>query len=271
MFLRSTNNSLAAGLDATSLPSQSEDLPPSTSANAKVLRPSSSDAHSPLPQASRQVDVPSPAFLAWVVAAVKQALAADQTPTSVEASSSMSGGIPVTFLSSLQSQASALAVSGMGFPQVLASIAGAANQMQDRPNFVVQSFVSTFSSLAPSVAPSLLSVAAGLLPTVLSSAPNVPVLQQSFVVTLGFSPIPPKLMSQIVSGKLEELSELLKHTPTRILNCFLMGGWSSCPCLRNQCGRLKILATGWKHFQCIALCSHLSFPIDGRISSFTSC
>ena len=100
MFLRSTNNSLAVGLDATSLPSQSEDLPPSTSANAKVLCPSCSDAHSPLPQASRQDDVPSPAFLAWVVAAVKQALAADQTPTSVEASSSVAGGIPMTFLSS---------------------------------------------------------------------------------------------------------------------------------------------------------------------------
>ena len=103
MFLRSTNNSLAAGLDATSLPSHSKDLPPSTSANAEVLYPSCSDAHSPLPQASGQVDVPSPAFLASVVAAVKQALAADQTPTSVEASSSMAGDVPATFSSSLQS------------------------------------------------------------------------------------------------------------------------------------------------------------------------
>ena len=72
------------------------------------------------------------------------------------------------------------------------------------------------------------SVAAKLLPTVLSSAPNVPVLQQSFVVASGFSPVPPKLVSQIVSGKFIELSELLssksfKHTPARILNCFFYG------------------------------------------------
>ena len=99
MFLRSTNNSLAAGLDATSLSGQSEDLPPSTSADAEVLRPSCGAAHSPPPPASGQADVPSPAFLASVVAAVKQALAAEQTPTSSEASSSVTGGVPATFSS----------------------------------------------------------------------------------------------------------------------------------------------------------------------------
>ena len=202
MPLRSTNNSTAAGLNASSPPSRSDDLPPSTSANAEVLRPSCSAAISSLPQASGQADVPSPAFLASVVAAVKQVLAADQTPPSVAASSSSAKGVPTTFSSSLQSQASALAVSGVGFPPTSASIAGAANQMQGRPNFVVPSFVSTFSPPAPSVAPSLSSVAAGLLPTALSSSPNVslPVLRQSFVVAPGFSPVPPKFV---------ELSELL--------------------------------------------------------------
>ena len=155
MPLRSTNNSTAAGLDASSPPSCSDDLPPSTSANAEVLHPSCSDAHGSLPQASRQADVPSPAFLALVVVAVNQELTADQTPMSVEASSSAARGVPATFSSSLQSQASALAVSGVGFPPTSASIAGAANQMQGRPNFVVPSFVSTFSPPAPSVAPSL--------------------------------------------------------------------------------------------------------------------
>ena len=76
MFLHSTNNSLAASLDATSLPSHSEELPPSTSANAKVLRSSCSDASSSSHQASGQADVPSPTFLASVVVAVKQALVA---------------------------------------------------------------------------------------------------------------------------------------------------------------------------------------------------
>ena len=209
MFLRSTNNSLAAGLDATSLASHSDELSPSTSANAAALRPSCSDTNSPLIQASGQADVPSPAFLASVVAAVKQALAAEQTPTSVAASSSVAGGIPATFSSSLQSQAAALAVSGAGFPPVSASTTGAASQLQGRPNFVVPSFVSTFSLPAFSVAPSPSSVVSRLLPTVFSSSPTVPVLQQSFVVAPGFSPVPPKLVSQIVSGKFVELSELL--------------------------------------------------------------
>ena len=78
--------------------------------------------------------------------AVKQALAAVQTPTSVEASSSLAGGVPMTFSPSLQSQAAALAVSGAGFPPMSASTAGAANQMQGRPNFVVPSFVSECGS-----------------------------------------------------------------------------------------------------------------------------
>ena len=93
--------------------------------------------------------------------------------------------------------------------QFLASTAGAANQMQGRPTFVVPLFVSTFSPPALSVAPSPSSVATRLLPTAFSSSPTVPLLQQSFVVAPGFSPIPPKLVSQIVFGKLVELSELL--------------------------------------------------------------
>ena len=208
MFLRSTNNSLAASLDAASPPSLSEELPPSMSANAEVLRPSCTDASSSSHQASGQADVPSPTFLASVVAAVKQALAAEQASMNTPASSSVAGGVPASLSSSLQFQASALAASGVGFPPSSASIAGAANQMQGRPNFVVPSFVSTFSPPAPSVAPSPSSVAAGLLPTAFSSLPNVPVLQQSFVVAPGFSPVPPKLVSQIVSGKFVELSEL---------------------------------------------------------------
>ena len=42
------------------------------------------------------------------------------------ASLSVAGGIPATLSSSLQSQASALAASGVGFPPLSASIAGAA-------------------------------------------------------------------------------------------------------------------------------------------------
>ena len=144
MFLRSTNNGLAAGLDATSLPSHSDKLSPSTSANAEVFRPSCCNANGPLLEASGQADVPSPAFLVSVVAAVNQALAAEKTPTSVAASSRVAGGVPATFSSSLQSQAAALAVSGAGFPPVSASTAGAVSQVPGTPNFVVPSFFLNF-------------------------------------------------------------------------------------------------------------------------------
>lgn len=116
----------------------------------------------------------------------------------------MAGGIPVTFSYSLQSQASALAVSGMGFPPIAAFIAGAANQMQGRPKFV-PSFVSTLLPPAPSVAPSPSSLV-GPRAFLFAKCTN---LQQSFVVAPGFSPVPPKLVNQIVSGKFVKLSKLL--------------------------------------------------------------
>ena len=66
MFLRSSNNSLVAGLDATSLASHSDELSPSTSAKAEVLRPSCSDTNSPLLQASGQADGrPLPFWPRW--------------------------------------------------------------------------------------------------------------------------------------------------------------------------------------------------------------
>ena len=94
MFLHSTNNNLAAGLDATSLPSHSDELPPLTRANAEVLCPSCNHSNSLLPQASRQLDVQSPAFLALVVVTVKQAVAADQTPTSLKQVQAWLGAFP---------------------------------------------------------------------------------------------------------------------------------------------------------------------------------
>ena len=82
---------------------------------------------------------------------------------------------------------------------------------------VVPSFVSTFATPIPALtsssARSLSSVSlaapislnAALVP---SAIPGV-VVDQPFVVGPGFSPIPAKLVSQIVSGKYVDLSELL--------------------------------------------------------------
>ena len=214
-FTRPTNNSLSAGLD--SAPQSSS---PSASSNADVPIPPSSVSDSSHPAGGP--DVPSPAFLASIVAAVKQALAAEQTATSGQASGSPStsvagaiGGVPSTLVSShqsLQNQASAFAASGVGFPPVPAPIAGPVPPPQGRPNFLVPSFVSTFSApLVSSVAPSPSSVATGLFSSVPSSlpVPTLPALQQSFVLPPGYSPVPPKLVTQIITNKFVEICDLL--------------------------------------------------------------
>ena len=129
----------------------------------------------------------------------------------VPAASSVAGGggVPTTFVSSLHSQALDLAASDLGFQPISVTNIGLVNQLQRRPNFVVPFFVPTFSPPVSSVAPSPSASRQGFSPLVPFSLPNVPVLQQSFVVLQGFSPVPPKMVSPIVSGKFVELSELL--------------------------------------------------------------
>ena len=109
MSLRNTNNSLAAGLDATLQGSLDEQELPASSSAAIVPSTVASDATSSSYQAGLP-DVPSPAFLASVISAVQQALAADQPANSVQASSSVHssmpgafGGVPATLVPSQQS------------------------------------------------------------------------------------------------------------------------------------------------------------------------
>ena len=105
-------------------------------------------------------------------------------------------------MSSLHSHALDLAASDLGFQPISVTNIGLVNQLQGRPNFVVPFFVPTFSPPVSSVAPSPSASRQGFSPLVPFSLPNVPVLQQSFVVS-------PKMVSPIVSGKFVELSELL--------------------------------------------------------------
>ena len=78
---------------------------------------------------------------------------------------------------------------------------------------VVPSFVSTFANLSMSV----FSLASAYnLPTGAKhdgadcpAVPASPVMDQPFIVGPGFSPVPVKLVAQIVAGKLVDLSELL--------------------------------------------------------------
>ncbi len=125
---RGTNNRVAAGLPLQT--SNASDLPASSvnSLLANVPRTSSAIVPGSSAIPASAPDVPSPAFLASVVTAVREALAAEQAVTSsslqapVQPSSVAGaiGGVPPTFSDqSLQSQASMLAASGLGFSSPL--------------------------------------------------------------------------------------------------------------------------------------------------------
>ena len=177
---------------------------------------------------------PSPEFLATVVQAVKAALAAEQAsvpcpastalPNQGQSSSTASlssamafGGVP----SLLSSQASAFAASGAGF--AAHSTSAGASAAQGRPALVVPTFVSTFLPPNPSHALSIANMAttssqdsvssAATLPQAnISSATSFPVLNQPFIVGPGFSPIPAKVVGQVVAGKFIDLGDLLPST-----------------------------------------------------------
>ena len=78
------------------------------------------------------------------------------------------------------------------------------------PDFVVPAFVSTFAPLIPAVTSSTNTAAMTPLSLCgISSLVQMPILHQPFVVSPGFSPVPAKLVSQVMAGKFVELNELL--------------------------------------------------------------
>ena len=120
----------------------------------------------------------------------------------VSAASSCFGGVP----SSLGSSASSFLAAGTGLSQ------------PGRPafslNMVVPSFVSTFAnpSMSTSVSsPSVYSLQNGATRDVTDRSTTLasPLLDQPFIVGPGFSPVPAKLVAQIVAGKYIDLSDLL--------------------------------------------------------------
>ena len=153
MSSRSTRNSQSAALDALSIAVSTEPSCASVIADLAVNPPGpSAAAPDAVAAVAVQQDQPSPAFLATVVQAVKDALAADRAPArSVPSASSQPstattlGGIPVS-LSNFASQASAFFTSGTGFLPTSASSAS-----QGRPSYVVPSFISTFPISSPVV------------------------------------------------------------------------------------------------------------------------
>ena len=215
MTARNTLNSQSAAYDALSLApgSEGDSSQPAVSSppNSSVAQAASSDSLSVFSPTS-------PAFLAAVANAVQQVLSAQQTASFPVSSSStsvaISGGVPAppSHTSQLAAQASLFAASGAGF--AAATSAMATPVASGRPNnVVVPTFVSTFSTPIPSLAfPSSSTTVHAAFPSSAagaSSLAQLPVLLQPFVVGPGFSPVPAKLVSQIVAGKFVELHELL--------------------------------------------------------------
>lgn len=167
----------------------------------------------------------SPELVALISQTVQAALAAERASSSAAPSTvplpSSSAVIPATAtppcsvgvpasLPSLASSAESLLASGTGFN---------VQAVQGRPNhsLVVPSFVSTFAppSMSPFVpsafATNVDSSQSGAIRDVASRPVGqpAPLLDQPFVVGPGFSPVPAKIVAQIVAGKYMDLSDLL--------------------------------------------------------------
>ena len=213
MNTRNTRNSQSAAYDALSFVQETEEIPPES-----VSAPSEPSAASTAPSSTSVVSPTSPAFLAAVANAVQQVLSAQQAASlpawSLPTSVANSGGVyaPSANSSQLADQASSFAASGAGFASSVP--ATATPSASGRPNnCVFPTFVSTFSSpippLAQSALPSTFDTAFPSRTIGPASFASLPVLHQPFVVGPGFSPVPAKLVSQIVAGKFVELHELL--------------------------------------------------------------
>ena len=224
---RSTRNSQDAAFDAN--------IPVSLPGGIPVSQPSSVPGSSggtslsaTTPPLNTMAQLP-PIYVTAIAQAVRDALAAEQAhafhadtaisplsvPSSVPATNVAMDipPLPSTFGGTLGSQAAALLASGAGgLPSHWPT--APAGSSQGRP-VVFPSFMSTFAPPIPSLATSGASVTGFALSAGLPAVPPstsvlpAPILHQPFVVGPGFSPIPAKLVSQIVAGKFVELNELL--------------------------------------------------------------
>ena len=228
MGSRGTNNSLQT---APPLPTASsgEAAPlqnARSSAGENVVPPTSLQAsHASLQSTGPAVAGVSPELVALISQTVQAALAAERASASAAAiATSLSNstavipssdtppcsvGVPDA-LPSLASSAASLLAAGTGF---------GVQSVQGRPShsLVVPSFVSTFappsmSSFASSASTTnVCSSQSGAIRDIAARSVGQPasLLDHPFVVGPGFSPVPAKIVAQIVAGKYVDLGELL--------------------------------------------------------------
>ena len=198
---RNTHNSLQARLfpgdvsymaDGSSS-SQCETSLPSTPASATL--------------AASAAPTLSPEMISLITQTVRAAMVAEKpaseqvqaVPSAVSTASA--GGVPAS--NSLDTSAASFLASGNAIP-LRQLLQGRPSSCVVAPSFV-QMFAAPVMSLAPSFTPpSNVIHQASALATQPAS-----LLDQSFVVGPGFSPVPAKLVAQIVGGKYVDLSDLL--------------------------------------------------------------
>ena len=200
------------------LPSVSTASSPPTVSQVSVGSVSTASTSSPT--------TPSPELVASVVEALKaplasmvnSALQAARVESTPSAGAGPSTGSSVASSSMLDSRTSQLAQAGSSLPwaPIVSSPSSiAVNQTQPPPSgmspLIVPSFVPQFSVAGSTNHQNSSSVA---LPSSVNSVPgcllaNTPPLNQPFVVGPGYSPIPYKVVSQIVAGKYVNLEDLL--------------------------------------------------------------
>ena len=237
---RTTRNSLDANLSSTSLPEPSLIVTQSVSTRAIAPSITSEAIASPVPiPTSTSVATASPELVASLMAAIQAPL------TSMVNSALLSAGMPAPSVAGTSSlghnyanpsgllnhqaiqlghTGSPLPWSSMYSPPVpsLSSCGAASASSGSNTNPATQGqgqgmFVSPFGSVpaAPPIANSIGSSIMSARPFWNSSngqqppVPAAPALNQSFVVGPGYSPVPYKVVSQIISGKYINLEDLL--------------------------------------------------------------
>jgi len=205
---RKTRNSQDAALIPGSTPTGAE--PPSCSVALQGQQQ----------PAANNIQALSPDVLASIVAAVKSALAAENTTSSttvVQQAENPSASVPseasgtVPSPAVIGSQTANLLASGIAVGPQLAQVIPSCSVAQGRSSVSVPSFVNTFATSVPNLSMASASNASNIVKTGIPQIPSLPapVSQQPFVVGPGFSPIPAKTVAIIVAGKFVDFNELL--------------------------------------------------------------
>ena len=205
---RNTHNSLQARLfagDASSTVDGSSSIQCESSPAVETSRPSTPASTTLAASAAPTL---SPEMISLITQTVRAAMAAEKPPASEQVQAvpsavptASAGGVPAS--NSLDASAANFLASGGAIPL--------GQPLQGRPSscVVVPSFVQTFAAPVMSLAPSFTPPSNVIQQAPALATQPASLLDQSFVVGPGFSPVPAKLVAQIVGGKYVDLSDLL--------------------------------------------------------------